>query len=114
MLYNEAIKLDCGIKIWGSAYTPDYSTTGGWGFALRTEEASAEMWKTIPDDIDILMTHGPPHGILGGGRHGDAFLKKEIEERVKPKFHVFGHVHSGYGVDVRADTTYINAAICDS
>jgi len=61
ILYNESITLDCGIKIWGSPYSPEFC---GWAFSLKTDEDSKEMWKTIPDDVDILMTHGPPHGIL--------------------------------------------------
>jgi len=79
MLYNEMIELDCGIKIWGSPYTPEFNN---WAFSLKTEEAKQEMWKTIPNNIDILMTHGPPFRILDTNASmqncGDEVLLKEV------------------------------------
>ena len=55
----------------------------------------------IPNNIDILITHGPPKGILGtcsdGFDAGCSDLSYEIWNRVKPKVHLFGHIHEGYG-----------------
>ena len=63
------------------------------------------------------MTHGPPKGILdrnaGAIECGDEILAKEVRERVKPKFHLFGHIHEAYGVEKVEETTYINASTCD-
>ena len=79
MLYDEAIVLDCGIKIYGSPYSLEFF---GWSFALKNEQASKECYSKIPEDTDILMTHGPPYGILDTnmrGEHcGDIILLQEI------------------------------------
>src|SRR5579863_4162194 len=59
----------------------------------------------MPNGIDILITHSPPVGILdveyGTQVHaGDPeFLKAAI--RVRPRLHVFGHIHGGYGTATR-------------
>ena len=49
--------------------------------------------------IDVLVTHGPPigHGdeCEGGHRAGCVDLLAEVQNRIKPKYHVFGHVHEG-------------------
>ena len=57
MLYGESHELACGIKIWGSPYSPKF---GIWAFELINKEKSKEHWSQIPDDTDIVMTHGPP------------------------------------------------------
>ena len=66
-------------------------------FNLANENDAAEVWKHIPSDADIVMTHGPAHGILdrifAGTRVGDRVLRRELEERVQPKFHCCGHIH---------------------
>ena len=53
----------------------------------------------IPDDTDILITHGPPLGYgdkcCSGQRAGCAELLSTVQLRVKPKLHVFGHIHEG-------------------
>jgi hypothetical protein len=55
----------------------------------------------VPDDTDILLTHGPPRGHLDGfKRSGCTFLAKEVA-RVRPRLVVFGHIHIGYGQEVR-------------
>ena len=55
------------------------------------------QWELIPDNIDILITHGPPigHGdrCSGGNRAGCVDLLFEIQNRIKPKAHIFGHIH---------------------
>lgn len=58
-----------------------------------------ERWDMIPDDVDILVTHGPPFTILDqvnrdyGASVGDIDLLHTLEKRIKPKLHVFGHIH---------------------
>lgn len=53
----------------------------------------------IPSDTDILVTHTPPvgHGDLccSGVRAGCVELLSTVQNRVKPKYHVFGHIHEG-------------------
>lgn len=72
---------------------------GGWAFNLERGQSCQDKWDLIPSDVDILVTHGPPigHGDLcrGGGRAGCVQLLQTVQERVRPKYHVFGHIHEG-------------------
>ncbi|OWF35862.1 metallophosphoesterase MPPED2-like [Mizuhopecten yessoensis] len=102
-----------GINIYGSPWQPAF---GGWGFCLPRGEALLEKWKHIPTNTDILMTHGPPVGygdVVKGGNHvGCVELLNVVQKVVKPKYHVFGHIHEGYGVSTDGCTTFINASTC--
>lgn len=40
-------------------------------------------------------------------------LLTTVEHRVKPSYHIFGHIHEGYGVTTNGTTTFINASTCD-
>lgn len=101
-----------GLKIWGSPWTPEFC---GWDWMLPRGEAIAAKWALIPNDTDILITHGPPHGILDECpiHMGCADLRKRIE-KVKPRLHVFGHIHEGYGEHIQkhigTDTHCVNSA----
>ena len=50
-------------------------------------------------------------------RHSPSLLLgdqlRHIQTRVRPRFHVFGHIHEGYGVSSDGVTTYINASSCN-
>ena len=48
-----------GYKIWGSPWTPWFCD---WGFNARRGEESKSHWDKIPNDTDIILTHGPPLG----------------------------------------------------
>lgn len=100
----------CGLKIWGSPYTPEY---GLWSF-MEKRDTIKRHWDLIPDNTDILVTHGPPHKILDDvdGRFcGDMHLLDAVM-RVKPKAHVFGHIHEHGLKCVRiGDTAFYNAAV---
>ena len=112
MLYDDSVTY-AGLKFYGSAYTPEYMN---FSFSLKSEQDSIDCWSKIPDDTDILITHGPPNGILDEtvrkDNAGDKILLREIQERVKPKLHCFGHIHEAYGKQVVGETTFINAAMC--
>lgn len=91
------------LKIWGSPWTP---TFGDWHFMRDRGASIKERWDLIPDDIDILVTHGPPYGILDKvtlSSRGDQYRHAGCEElracveRIQPRLHVFGHIHNGYG-----------------
>ncbi|KAL4439274.1 hypothetical protein ABPG74_016937 [Tetrahymena malaccensis] len=103
-----------GINIYGSPYTQLYSQ---WAFHLETEEESIKKWEQIPSNTDILITHGGPYEIMDfepsspQTHEGDKYLKQQIFERVKPKYHIFGHSHGGYGVKQIDSTTFINCSI---
>lgn len=77
------------------------------------------IWDQIPLDTDVLITHGPPYGILdttqGDAHVGCKFLYERVQ-LVQPKLHVFGHIHEAYGIQEDKDkspTIFINAATCD-
>lgn len=108
-------------KFYGSPWTPRF--VGKWGFNRKRGAAIAERWEQIPDDVDVLITHGPPygHGDLGPPfgspflRHAGCLelLKKVIE--IKPTLHIFGHIHGGYGIyqSDELPTTFVNVATCN-
>jgi Icc-related predicted phosphoesterase len=103
-----------GLKIYGSPITPRFYN---WAFMADRGNDIAGWWAAIPDDTDILVTHGPPHGIgdLVRGRHtGCLELLKRVHE-VKPTLHVFGHIHEGYGIyqSEEMETIFANAAHMD-
>jgi predicted phosphohydrolase len=104
-----------GLKIYGSPWQPWFHD---WAFNLPRGAERKKKWDLIPDDTDILMTHGPPHGIgdrtAGGELAGCEELRRAVRERVRPRYHVFGHIHEGYGRqhDPEFDIDYINASIC--
>lgn len=72
---------------------------GGWAFNLPRGQPCLDKWNKIPDNVDILVTHSPPlgHGDLcySGIRAGCVELLSTVQNRVKPKYHIFGHVHEG-------------------
>lgn len=103
-----------GIKIYGAPWTPIYHVMA---FNLQRGDPLRKKWSAIPSDVDILMTHGPPlgRGDLNwrGERSGCVDLLHTIQSRVKPKYHVCGHIHEGYGMTTDGHTTYINASTCN-
>ncbi|XP_033745150.1 metallophosphoesterase MPPED2-like [Pecten maximus] len=104
-----------GINIYGSPWQPTYAS-GRWGFNLCRGEPLLQKWKHIPTNTDILITHGPPVGYgdeaKGGNHVGCVELLNVVQKLVKPKYHVFGHIHEGYGMSTDGCTTFINAATC--
>lgn len=110
-LQDSGIEIN-GIKIWGSPWQPFFYD---WAFNLpRNGEELLSKWKMIPGNTDILITHGPPHGILdhlpNGFHCGCEILFDEVTKYINPKIHVFGHIHNGYGILEINGTTYINAS----
>ena len=94
------------LKIWGSPWTKTFPRMNPHckAFTVDTEEELESKWKLIPDDIDILVTHSPAYAILDGIQIDDGSLfhvgsttLRTHVERIKPKLHVCGHVHEGYG-----------------
>lgn len=102
-----------GLRIWGSPWQPWFHD---WAFNLPRGQALKDKWDLIPGGTDILITHGPPHGIgdrtQSGERAGCEDLAEAVATRIRPKLHVFGHIHEGYGMSTRGPTTYVNASIC--
>lgn len=110
-LENSSVTID-NIKIYGSPITPTFYS---WAFMSDRGKDIKKYWDAIPDDTDILITHGPPYGILDKTKMtedhvGCEELLKKVEE-VKPLIHVFGHIHSASGIHKTEHTTFINASV---
>lgn len=103
-----------GLKIYGAPWQPEFCS---WAFNLPRGAALREKWAKIPDGIDILVTHGPPYGIRDyshfGNEHVGCVDLLDAVRRVKPRVHVFGHVHGDYGWTRKDGILYVNCAVCD-
>ena len=112
-----------GFRIFGTPFTPRFFD---WAYMRERSELDS-VWQSIPDDIDILITHGPPKGILDVTRDmdsggpvnvGSKSLRRHVLERIKPKIHAFGHIHDekaykNCGIVTRDGTQFINCSCCD-
>lgn len=102
-----------GIKIYGAPWQPLFNDRACDAFALPRGKALKEKWDMIPPDIDILVTHTPPAGILdqdGPVSHGCSDLTAAVAA-LKPKYHIFGHIHSNHGMIKYGPTIYINCNV---
>jgi len=108
-----------GVKFWGSPWQPQFFD---WAFNLERGKQLREKWEKIPEDTDVLVTHGPPRMILDlAPREGSLpdenvgcdDLRREVLDRIKPKYHVFGHIHEGHGWKEVDGIRFINASILD-
>lgn len=109
LLINEEISI-LGLRIWGSPVTPLY----GGAFGLSSFTDRRKLYVNIPAGIDVLVTHGPPYGLLDfapGGMHMGCRALIAAVHRVKPRVHVFGHIHGAHGVSTGPPTTFVNAAL---
>jgi len=110
-LKDSSIVID-GMKFYGAPWQPTFYN---WAFNLERGAELKEKWDLIDADTDVLITHGPPYGYLDvtmEHKHvGCEELIKAVH-RVRPRLHVFGHIHCGYGMDKVGSTRLINACIC--
>ena len=109
-LQDEEVEIE-GLRIYGSPWTPRFFN---WAFNLDRGLPLEAAWSRIPEGIDILVTHGPPFGILDfvqRGEHAGCKDLRDAVERIKPRLHVFGHIHSGHGYMALGGTTFVNASI---
>lgn len=106
------------IRIFGSPYTPIFSD---WNFMINLNKIS-RYWETLTENIDILLTHGPPRGILDLSHNfnhqleycGDSALLKKVL-KIKPKYHIFGHIHDSencynQGIRIKDNITFMNVS----
>lgn len=118
-LQDSAVEIE-GLKIYGSPWQPRFFD---WAFNLNRGNELAEKWKLIPLDTNILITHGPPNGILDEvprkywtENTGCEELRKRVETLTEfgdLKLHLFGHIHCGYGQSELNGVKFINASTCD-
>lgn len=121
-LEDRAVTID-GVKFYGSPWTPYFQGNPNytWVFNLPRGDAGAARahWARIPDDVDVLITHGPPRGILdiakprSDPRIGDVQLGDRVSnlQENRLRLHVFGHIHGSYGQETHGATTFVNAAV---
>ncbi|MET4027962.1 Icc-related predicted phosphoesterase [Marinobacter sp. MBR-99] len=105
-----------GVRFWGSPWTPIFMN---WAFMLGRGEPLYNKWQLIPENTDVLITHGPPQGIgdevmlgLQSQNVGCEHLLERLH-RLSVKAHVFGHIHEGYGEYRRGQTQLFNASTCN-
>lgn len=128
ILYLQDTAVDIrGVRFWGAPWTPNFCN---WHFMPdRYGSELRAKWALIPDDTQVLITHGPPHGVLdyyidpsyGMAHVGCELLAERIEQLPELRVHAFGHIHESQGKTVLVyDATgpmrqvdFINAAICD-
>lgn len=102
-----------GLKFYGSPWQPWFFD---FAFNLPRGPALRAKWDQIAAGTDVLITHGPAQG------HGDLTARGEragcqdlldAVRRVRPRLHVCGHIHEGYGATREGETLCVNASICD-
>jgi len=131
LLIDAGVVID-GVSFWGAPWTPTFHD---WAFMMPRGPALAARWALIPEGTDVLITHGPPRRILDdvsdyrgsglldavGGMDDDerfagcADLRARVRE-VRPRLHLFGHIHTQRGVVVEDTTTFVNCTTweCES
>lgn len=107
-LFNSGVTIE-GVSFWGSPYTPWFNN---WAFNLWGIKHLKANWAKIPYQTNVLITHGPPYGILDGPALGDQQLMEAIYDKT-PDIHIFGHIHSGYGHGAVGTMRFYNVSVCD-
>jgi Icc-related predicted phosphoesterase len=115
-LEDSGITID-GINFWGSPIQPWFHD---WEFNRQRGKDIDFHWKKIPDNTHVLITHGPPYmirdlvprGVFDHENVGCVDLLNRISDLKELKMHVFGHIHSGYGVTKIEQCSFVNASSC--
>jgi Icc-related predicted phosphoesterase len=100
-----------GYRIWGSPITPRFFN---WAFNRNRGEPIKKHWQMIKEPIDLLVTHGPPFGILDQVTNEQNVGCKALLDRIRtirPQVHVFGHIHESYGTTKSLGIRFINASL---
>jgi hypothetical protein len=116
-LLNSEYNSRDNLRIYGSPYSPEFFN---WAFNAKRGDAIRRIWDQIPTankevrPVDILIVHTPPLGrgdlTEESGRVGCYDLLKVVQERVKPRLCIFGHIHEGYGTSYDGEVLYVNAS----
>lgn len=102
-----------GKKFWGAPYSPLFND---WAF-MKPDNELQKIWNKIPTDIDVVITHCPPFGILDQvlpreNSVGSVTLRDTLK-KIQPRVHIFGHIHEGFGQYTDYNTDYYNVCIVD-
>lgn len=111
-LHEAGVEIE-GLRFYGVSWVPDLM---GHAF-FADDEMLERAWDRIPDDVDVLITHTPPGGILDvssrGRPLGCPLLARRLRQ-IQPQLHCFGHVHASAGQRRIGETTYVNATSVNS
>ena len=121
LLIDQSIEIE-GVKFYGS---PWQGSLPFWA-CYRDKKFRKLAWASIPNNLDFLITHVPPHGILDQAyswadgcygkskkvNAGSKLLRTSVLKKT-PKYHVFGHIHEANGIHNQEGITFINAAVLD-
>ncbi len=102
-----------GLRIWGSPWQPWFYD---WAFNLQRGPEIDAKWQLIPEGVDVLVTHGPPANLgdrcWDGRRVGCEDLLRHLA-RVKPRLHLFGHIHEDKGEWQHGPTKVVNVTVAE-
>ena len=124
LLHNNSVTIE-GIKIWGTPYSPYFFN---WAYQYENPiyvaqyageyiPSAKDIWDQVPEDTNILLSHGPPKFILDwcpNGNVGCQVLREKTESLPELKYSMFGHIHSGYGITTIGKVTYVNNSIMNN
>ena len=87
-----------GYNIWGTPYTPTFND---WAF-MKNRDKMYKVWDRVPITTDILVTHGPPKGVLDLSTNRERVLEmcgctamaNTVFNRLQLKACLFGHIHN--------------------
>jgi len=107
MIYLQDKLIDIeGVRIYGSPWRPKRGIIyPAEAFGYDPRRIREDKWSNIPEDIDILLTHGPPYSVrdyhpLTEERIGCPGLLDEVVTRARPRIHLFGHMHKCRGASL--------------
>lgn len=107
-LEDDLLEINC-LRIWGSPWSLLFDGINPQCNAFTgSEDDLRKKYAHIPDDIDILITHTPPFGTLDGipmmwdgtMHHVGSRSLRDTVDRIKPKFHIFSHIHEQGGKEI--------------
>lgn len=109
-LQDNEISID-GVKFYGSPWQPRFYD---WAFNMERGEQLAAVWRLIPDDTNVLITHCPARGVLDFSHYGDEHvgcddLAERLSQLTELRAHIFGHIHASYGIKGES----YNVSICN-
>jgi Icc-related predicted phosphoesterase len=112
-MHHNAIELE-GLKFYGSNYSPRF---GSWAWMKSRGLSMEQEWSQIPDNTQILLTHGPAYGILDTTAYGEKAGCEQLRDRIKNltelKILIAGHIHEQYGICRKFGVDFVNAAMVD-
>jgi len=100
-----------GINIWGSPIQPYFYN---WAFNRKRGKDIKKHWDLIPQNTDILITHGPAFSILDKTTRNDLAGCQDLLAKIKevsPRYHIFGHIHEAYGELEQFGIKFVNASL---